>query len=105
MAPAREPATLHSTDADDAIGHLDALAAELLAHGWDAQVRRLPGRPPSLHARNPVRGAGALSEDIYTKPGQDGSWGYWWPWGEPIARDPASAAAVIVCVLRPQDSS
>jgi hypothetical protein len=105
MAPTREPATLHSPDADDTIGHLDALATELLAQGWPAHVRKLPGRPPSLRARNPVPGAGALSEDIYAKPGDDGGWGYWWPWAEPIASDPASAAAVIVRVLRAQDTS
>jgi hypothetical protein len=105
MAPARDSATLHSTDTGDTIWHLDALAAELLIHGWTAQVRRLPNRPPSLRARNPVPGAGALSEDIYVRPGEDDRWEYWWPWAQPIARDPASAAAVIVHVLRAQGAS
>ena len=85
--------------------HLEALAAELLARGWTAHVRKLPDRPPGLRALNPVRGASALSEDIYAKPDDDGVWSYWWPWAEPIAPDPATAAAVIVRVLRAQDTS
>jgi len=88
----------------DVIARLDALASELSVHGWTAHVRTLPGRMPSLRASNPEPGATALSEDIYTKPRSDGGWEYWWPWAEPIATDPASAAAVIVHVLRPADS-
>jgi|HubBroStandDraft_1064217.scaffolds.fasta_scaffold188363_2 hypothetical protein len=80
---------------------LDALGAELSAHGWTAHVRALPGRVPGLRASNPEPGAAVLSEDIYAKPGPDGRWEYWWPWAERIAGDPAGAAAVIVRVLRP----
>ncbi len=82
-------------------GALDALAAELSARGWPSRVRTVPGRVPGLRAVNPEPGAGALSEDIYARPGTGGRWTYWWPWAEPIADDPASAAAVIVRVLRP----
>jgi len=79
---------------------LDALAAALSAYGWTACVRTVPGRVPSVRAGNPEPGAAALSEDIYAKPGPDGGWEYWWPWAERIAAGPASAAAVIVRVLR-----
>ncbi len=83
------------------IAGLDALAGELSVHGWTAHVRTPPGRMPSLRACNPEPGAAALSEDIYAKPGSGGGWEYWWSWAEKIAADPASAAAVIVHVLRP----
>lgn len=86
---------------DDAIGRLDALADALAAHGWAARVHAPRGRMPSLHARNPEPGAAALSEHIYAQPKANGTWTYWWPWAEPIAEAPASAAAVIVRVLRP----
>ncbi len=89
----------------DVIAGLDALASELSARGWQARVRTLPGRIPSLLTCNPEPGASALSEDIYTKPAGDGGWEYWWPWAEPIAADPADAAAVIVRVLRAQGAS
>jgi hypothetical protein len=85
----------------DTADGLAALAAELSAQGWTTRVRTLRGRVPSLRASNPEPGASALSEDIYAKPGADGGWEYWWPWAERIASDPASAAAVIVRVLRP----
>ena len=80
---------------------LEALAAALSEHGWAAHVRTVPGRVPGVRAGNPEPGAAALSEDIYARPGPDGGWEYWWPWAERIAADPASAAAVIVGVLRP----
>jgi len=83
------------------ITRLDALAAALTAHGWTARLHAPRGRTPSLHARNPEPGAAALSEDIYAQPRADGTWTYWWPWAEPIAEAPDSAAAVIVRVLRP----
>lgn len=59
------------------------------------------GRIPSLHARNPESGAAALSEHIYAQPRADGTWMYWWPWAQPIADTPGTAAAVIIRVLRP----
>jgi hypothetical protein len=99
------PDSPHRTASDngvaDVIAGLDALASELSVHGWVAHVRTSPGRMASLRACNPEPGAAALSEDIYAKPGSGGGWEYWWPWAEKIAADPASAAAVIVHVLRP----
>jgi hypothetical protein len=76
----------------------------LSARGWTAKVRQLPGQLPSLRASNPEPGAAALSEDIHVKPAKDGGWQYWWPWAEPIADTAATAAAVIVRVLRPGDA-
>jgi len=93
VVPAMPPAGLGEA--------LDALASELLALGWAAQVRTLPGRQPAVRAGNPEPGASALSEDIYARPGPGGGWEYCWPWAQPIANDPAAAAAVIVRVLRP----
>ena len=88
-------------DRGDTIGRLDALGTALSALGWTAHVRTLPGRIPGLRATNPEPGAAELSEDIYAKPATGGEWEYWWPWGERIASDPSSAAAIIVRVLRP----
>lgn len=84
----------------DIIDQLNALAAELSAHGWAADVRTGRGRPPCVHTRNPEPGAAALAEDIYARPGTDGQWAYWWPWEQRIAGSPASAAAAIVRTLR-----
>lgn len=52
----------------DVIDRLDALATELAAHGWTSRLRTPRGRMPSLHARNPVPGAAALSEQIFVQP-------------------------------------
>lgn len=82
---------------------LDALATELHTHGWTAEIQSKRGGPPTLHARNPIRGANALSEHIYARPDANGAWAYWWPWAEIIADAPADAAAIIVRVLRPAE--
>lgn len=58
----------------------------------------------SLYARNPEPGAAALSEHIFARPRADGTWTYCWPWAEPIANTPATAAAIIVRVLRPTET-
>ncbi len=84
---------------------LDALAAELTARGWHATLEAPPGRAPSLHAHNPEPGARALSERIYAQPRADGTWIYWWPWAQPIATTPATAAEIIIRVLRPAQNA
>jgi hypothetical protein len=84
----------------EVITRLDALAAELAALGWTGHLQTAPGRRPNLHVRNPVPGAAALSEHIYTDRSADGNWTFWWPWADPIASEPAEAAAIIVRVLR-----
>jgi hypothetical protein len=85
----------------ETIARLEALASALAPHGWTTRLHAPRGQMPSLHARNPEPGAAALSEYIYAQPRADGTWTYWWPWAEPIAEAPASAAAVIVHALRP----
>ena len=87
----------------ETIKRLNALATELHAHGWTADIQSKREGPPTLHARNPVRGANALSEHIHARPDTNGTWAYWWPWAELIATAPADAAAIIVRVLRPAE--
>jgi hypothetical protein len=87
--------------ASETFTRLNALAAELGAHGWAATVQSRRGGPPTLHAQNPVREARALSEHIHARPDAGGTWAYWWPWAEVIAYEPADAAAIIVRALRP----
>jgi hypothetical protein len=86
---------------DEAVARLTALAAELDGYGWTASMQAKRGGPPSLHARNPVPGAGALSEHIHARPDADGNWAYWWPWADMIAHAPDDAAWIIVSALRP----
>ena len=88
----------------ETISRLEELASALAAHGWNANVHAPRDRVPSLHARNPEPAAAALSEHIYAQPRADGTWMYWWPWAEPIAGTAASAAAIIVRVLRPAEA-
>ena len=90
-----------AADEADVMVRLDTLAEELAARGWASSVKAPAGRVPRLHARNPVPGAGALSEDIFAQPRADGTWVFWWPWAEPIAESADRAAEVIVRVLRP----
>lgn len=81
---------------DEAVAWLSALAAELEAYGWSASLQAKRGGAPSLHARNPVPGAGALSEHIHARPDAEGNWAFWWPWGDVIAHAPDDAAWIIV---------
>lgn len=85
----------------DILARLDALAAELAVRGWTTRVKAPRSDFPSLYARNPEPGALALPEHIYARPKPDGAWTYCWPWGQPIAESPDTAAAIIVHVLRP----
>ncbi|HUZ25587.1 MAG TPA: hypothetical protein VMV07_17655 [Streptosporangiaceae bacterium] len=95
------------TPADDiaeTTARLEALAAELTARGWAARLHTPPGRPPSLHTHNPEPGAAALAEHVYAQPRADGTWAFWWPWAEPIAATPITAADIITRVLRARDA-
>lgn len=91
------------TASDEASTRLHALARELEGRGWPARVHAPPDRLPRLHAANSA--AAAMGEDIYAQPVADGTWQYWWPWAEPVAADPASAAEVITRALRTQDET
>lgn len=97
-APAAQPSPA------DTIHRLNALAAELSARGWTADVSTPRGKRPRVRARNPEPGAGVLCEDIYALADGDGTWAYWWPWAQPIAENPARAAAIIVHALRTKDT-
>jgi hypothetical protein len=85
---------------EDAVSRLEALGAELAGLGWPSRVVSQPGRLPHLHVANPEPGAAALSEDVYCAPRVD-ELVFWWSWAEPIAAEPADAAAIIARVLRP----
>ena len=103
-APGPELTSSSGLTGTDTIKRLDALATELSARGWVTSLRRTRGRPACLHTRNPEAGAGALAEDIYALPGEDGEWAYWWPWNQRIAVSAESAAAAIVRALRSADT-
>ena len=86
---------------DEAIARLQELADELRAHGWTATLQTSANRAPCLYVRNPETGARALAERIYCAPRDaDRDLWFWWSWFEPITRDTAEAAGVIMRALR-----
>jgi hypothetical protein len=89
--------------ATEAVQFLEALATAMAAQGWITHVEIPRGRPPALYVRNPH--APVLSEHIYAWPSTNGSWFYWWSWGQIISPATTSAAAktagIIAHVLRP----
>jgi hypothetical protein len=84
---------------ETAIVNLDALAACLTKEGWRARLDRAYNRVPNVFVQNPEPGARALSDHVYAAP-RAGGWWFWWSWAEPIAEDPADAAAIIMRALR-----
>jgi hypothetical protein len=98
MPPASTTATTPAT-VETAISLLEALGADLGRAGWVTRLHITPGRAPSLHVQNPA--AAQLADTIWAAPKDDGFW-FWWSWAEPIAKDPAAAAAIIVRALRTQ---
>ncbi len=78
---------------------LEELARELGKRGLRTKIVTPFGRVPSLHVVNPT--VSRLAEDVYVGRSQDGSWWFWWPWGERIApgNTVAAAAALIAKVL------
>jgi hypothetical protein len=85
--------------ADEAVEHLESLAAELSAREYHASLVTAAGRRPRLHVRN--RSAGVLTEDVVIEAG----W-FWYSWCERIApvTDVPAAAGKIARVLRVVDS-
>jgi hypothetical protein len=82
--------------AEIAVGLLETLAGELAGLGWDTRLRVQAGQPPGLAVAHPAAGPGQ-----HIRAGcWHGRWWYWWPWDEPIARDPGEAAALISRALR-----
>jgi hypothetical protein len=89
-----------ATTIQNTVFRLEALGAELAGLGWPSRLVSQPARLPRLHVVNPEPGAAALSEDVYCAARVD-ELVFWWSWAEPIAAEPADAAAIIVRVLRP----
>jgi hypothetical protein len=94
-----------TSDLEQQLARLRALAALLPDHGLSAELRGTQTASPHLHAARPDDDA--LHERITCQPGTDGTWQFRWPRGQPIgpADDPAAAAAIIAGVLRPVDGT
>jgi hypothetical protein len=91
---------------EERLARLDALAAELTAHGWTAYVTTPRGRPACLFVQNPHdRG---MCVDVMAAPESGtGDWWFWFGWAERIApaATPGTAAEAIARELRrPADS-
>lgn len=95
--------TTRAGSATEAVQFLEALASAMAAQGWTTHLETPPGRLPALYIRNPH--APVLSEHIYAWPNTNGTWLYWWSWGQPISPTATSALAkavgIIAHVLRP----
>jgi hypothetical protein len=89
--------------ATEAMQFLETLATAMAAQGWTTAIETPPGRLPALYVRNPH--APVLSEHIYAWPNTNGTWFYWWSWGQAISPAApsalAKAAGIIAHVLRP----
>ncbi|TDD31013.1 hypothetical protein E1287_28015 [Actinomadura sp. KC06] len=88
------------TDAEEALGHLERLTAELRSRGWTVEVAAPHDRRPSAIVADPR--TPALNESVIATPERpDGGWSYFYAWGERIAScaDPAAAAAALGRVL------
>ncbi|WUH97280.1 hypothetical protein OHR68_27590 [Spirillospora sp. NBC_00431] len=88
------------TDAEEALGHLEQLTAELRSRGWTVEVAAPHDRRPSALVADPR--TPALNENVIAareRPG--GGWSYFYAWGEHIGScaDPAAAAAALDRVL------
>ncbi|TDB85741.1 hypothetical protein E1264_20185 [Actinomadura sp. KC216] len=88
------------TEAEEALGHLEHLTAELRSRGWTVEVAAPHDRRPSALVADPRNPA--LNESVIaTREQTDGGWSYFYGWGERIApcADPAAAAAALGRVL------
>ena len=87
--------------ADKQIARLDALAAEMIAHGWAAYITTPLGRPVRLFVQDPSDTA-MCSYIVAAPDDATGEWWYWFGWAERIAPAavPATAAEAIVATLR-----
>jgi hypothetical protein len=93
-------AVVEASAADDAARRTGALAAEMRERDFLADTLRTGGRL-CVHVAN--RCAAELSDYIYAAPAGDGSWWFWWSWGDRIALvgDVEAAAFKIAYVLTP----
>jgi hypothetical protein len=87
-----------------AVAQVEALAADMAGRGFETAVSRDDGTL-SLSVIN--RAAPGSRENIAARPADDGSWWFWWSWGERIARitEVEAAAFKIAYVLTPQAGS
>lgn len=85
---------------EDAARQLEALAKDLEAQGFAAQVASTGGY---TGVRVTHRAVSQLSETIYAAPAGDGTWWFWWSWADQIApiSDIQTAAFKIAYVLTP----
>ncbi len=83
-----------------AAGQLNVLAQALGAQGFVAQIMRVDGKA-CVRVFNRV--AKALTEVVCVAPAADGSWWFWWSWGDRVAPigDIETAAFKIAYVLTP----
>jgi hypothetical protein len=89
---------------EERLSHLNRLADEL---GNGQFVVRLADSTtrPSLRVAN--REVPQLSERVFCLRAADGSWCFWWPWGQPIGSvdDLQTVAAKVMTVLRPVEGA
>jgi hypothetical protein len=86
-----------SVQVQDRIASLDALAAEMSARGWTAQVTTTTSRLACLFVQDP-RDRAVCGDVLAACDDSTGDWWYWFGWAERIApvETPATAADAIV---------
>ncbi|MGI5322841.1 hypothetical protein [Actinomadura nitritigenes] len=92
--------TLATTEADVALGHLERLTEELRSRGWTVEMAPPSDRWPSALVANPEMRM--FNENVIAvQERSDGSWSYFYGWGERIApcTDPSAAASMLIRVL------
>jgi hypothetical protein len=82
----------------DKPGPLAALAENLLDQGLAASVVWFGTRQRVSVLNRSLR---EMQDSVYIAPDEDGTWWYWWSWGDKIGliSDPAQAAIAIAKVL------
>jgi hypothetical protein len=83
------------------VTQLEALTAEVVAHGWKADLYLPAGRLPYLSVYDPADAT--AHGDVVAMPDSDsGHWWFWFTWAERIAlvENLGVAAEIIVGVLR-----
>ncbi|MFC6878457.1 MULTISPECIES: hypothetical protein [Actinomadura] len=87
-------------EAEISLGHLERLTEVLRSRGWTVEVSAHADRWPSALVANP--GMTLFNESVIAvREPSDGSWSYFYGWGERIApcTEPEAAAALLGRVL------
>lgn len=89
---------------DERLSHLNRLADELDNGQFVVRLAGGATRPCLRVANQEIP---QLSERVFCYQAADGSWCYWWPWGQPIgsADDLQAVAAKVMTVLRPVEGA